>query len=93
MLQVAVGVITLVLSTVWISREQQASHDRQGSGGGAWTLSSYAKIAVVTLFGGLLAGLYLVLSLPIICSLQMSVPVLSVPIFCLFQVHNKWPNP
>ncbi|KAK9826527.1 hypothetical protein WJX74_000306 [Apatococcus lobatus] len=55
--QVAVGIVVLVLSTIWISREQQPSSDHQGTGQGAWTLSSYAKIAVVTLFGGLLAGL------------------------------------
>lgn len=54
--QAAVGIITLVLSTVWISHEQQSTSNREGADQGAWTASSYAKIAAVTLFGGLLAG-------------------------------------
>lgn len=54
--QAAVGIITLGVSTGWISHAQQSSSDTEGSEQGTWTASSYAKIAVVTLFGGLLAG-------------------------------------
>ena len=54
--QVLVGILTLTLSTWWISQQQQTAAKQHGEGNKAWTLSSYAQIAVFTLVCGTLSG-------------------------------------
>lgn len=50
------GILTLALSTVWVSREQHSQDATEDTGESTWNFASYAKIGAVSTAGGLLAG-------------------------------------
>ncbi|KAK9862471.1 hypothetical protein WJX84_009881 [Apatococcus fuscideae] len=55
--QVVVGTATLGLSIWQVSRKQSKSGSPGGASQRAWTISSYVKIAIFSLCGGVIAGL------------------------------------